>query len=90
MNTKEHAMRTPSNQTRSLRGAGPTAPTRADQIREKAYQLFLARNGAPGDATADWLEAEREIAGGQRPAPSPKPAALPDIPRECALNRGQP
>ncbi|MCC6359587.1 MAG: DUF2934 domain-containing protein [Phycisphaerales bacterium] len=38
----------------------PVAPTR-QQIRERAYQIYLARNGGPGDPTADWLQAEREL-----------------------------
>ncbi len=32
-----------------------------DQIRDRAFQIFLARNGAPGDARSDWLQAEREL-----------------------------
>ena len=35
-------------------------PTR-EQIRERAYFIYLARNGAPGDAQADWLQAERDL-----------------------------
>lgn len=31
------------------------------QVRERAFHIFLARNGAPGDPTADWLRAEREL-----------------------------
>jgi len=30
-------------------------------IRDRAYQLFLQREGAPGDAVRDWLRAEQEI-----------------------------
>jgi len=30
-------------------------------IRERAYQLYLARSGGPGDAARDWLQAEREL-----------------------------
>lgn len=32
-----------------------------DDIRERAYFLYLARNGGPGDAESDWLQAEREL-----------------------------
>lgn len=32
-----------------------------DQIRARAYEIYLRRNGAPGDAHADWLQAEREL-----------------------------
>jgi len=31
------------------------------QIRERAYEIFLRRNGGPGDAHADWAQAEREL-----------------------------
>lgn len=37
-------------------------PTHAD-IAARAYEIFLARNGAEGDPTADWLQAERELRG---------------------------
>lgn len=48
-------------------GASP-APTRSarpvdgptdDEIRSKAYEIFRARDGVPGDADSDWYEAER-------------------------------
>ncbi len=32
-----------------------------DQIRMRAYGLYLARNGASGNATEDWLRAEAEL-----------------------------
>jgi hypothetical protein len=31
------------------------------QIRERAYEIFLRRNGGPGDAHSDWAQAEREL-----------------------------
>lgn len=31
------------------------------RLEERAYDLFRRRSGAPGDALADWLAAEREI-----------------------------
>ena len=30
-------------------------------IRHRAHQIFEARNGAPGNATLDWLQAEQEL-----------------------------
>ena len=36
---------------------------RHERIAMRAYQLYLARGGAEGDAITDWLEAEREIGG---------------------------
>ena len=32
-----------------------------DDIARRAYEIFLGRNGDGGDATADWLQAEREL-----------------------------
>ena len=32
-----------------------------EEIRRRAYELFLARNGAAGDPNGDWLIAEREV-----------------------------
>jgi hypothetical protein len=32
-----------------------------EQIRQRAYEIYLSRNGAPGDEVQDWLQAEREL-----------------------------
>ena len=32
-----------------------------DEIRDRAYKLFVARGGTPGHAIDDWLAAEREL-----------------------------
>jgi hypothetical protein len=32
-----------------------------EEIRRRAYELFLARKGAPGDPATDWMIAEREV-----------------------------
>ncbi len=31
------------------------------EIERRAYQIYLARNGAPGSAELDWLQAECEL-----------------------------
>ncbi len=36
---------------------GPTH----EEIARRAYELFLARGGAPGHQDEDWLQAEREL-----------------------------
>lgn len=36
------------------------APT-AEDIRLRAYEIFVARACAPGDEVQDWLQAEREL-----------------------------
>ena len=32
-----------------------------DAIRQRAYEIYCSRNGAPGSEVEDWLQAEREI-----------------------------
>jgi hypothetical protein len=32
-----------------------------DQIRARAYEIYRARNGGPGDPASDWAQAEREL-----------------------------
>ncbi len=32
-----------------------------EKIRKRAYELYCARNGAPGDEMDDWLKAEAEL-----------------------------
>lgn len=48
---------TPINRTMLRREVEPTD----DQIRERAYRIFLSRNGAPGDPQADWNQARCEL-----------------------------
>ena len=42
--------------------AAERVPTESD-IRERAYELFLARGAEPGRDLEDWLQAERELRG---------------------------
>lgn len=62
----------------------PHAPHRAahadipdEKIRERAYFIFLARGGEPGNPSEDWSRAERELRAEAAPAVSlhPSPAA---------------
>lgn len=43
-----------------LATATPKKPT-ADQIRKRAYELYLARRGVGGSPEQDWIKAEREL-----------------------------
>ncbi len=36
-----------------------------EQIAERAHQIYLKRGFGPGDATSDWLEAERQLKAGR-------------------------
>jgi hypothetical protein len=40
-----------------------------EQIQLRAYEIFLERNGAPGNEIEDWLQAERELARASKPKP---------------------
>jgi hypothetical protein len=46
--------------TAAAKGFAPVQPTQ-DQLRMRAYEIFLRRNGGPGDAHDDWTQAEREL-----------------------------
>jgi len=53
---------------------GALRPTEAD-IRRRAYEIYLSRNGTPGNAHTDWVQAERELAARGAPGePAGKPA----------------
>ena len=39
----------------------PQVEPTAEQIRRRAYEIFLSRNGTPGDPMTDWVQAEREL-----------------------------
>ena len=38
--------------------------TREEEIRRRAYEIYLERGEQPGRALDDWLQAERELEGG--------------------------
>lgn len=42
------------------------APITTEQIRKRAYEIYLRRNGGPGDPASDWLAAERELLAERR------------------------
>ncbi len=67
---KAKKQKQPSTKTRSVRTKPQRKPEVAPQtsdlegrIQERAYHIFLNRNGAPGEALGDWLQAERELTG---------------------------
>jgi hypothetical protein len=37
---------------------------RDEEIRRRAYEIYLARDGQPGGELDDWLQAERELDAG--------------------------
>jgi len=44
--------------------ADATAP--AEEIRRRAYEIYLERGGQEGREVDDWLQAERELEGQER------------------------
>lgn len=49
-----------------------------EEIALRAYQIYLERDGAPGNALEDWTRAERELlenSGKPRRKPAPKSIA---------------
>ena len=53
----------PSLMKRIIFGKG-TSPHRGpsqDEIKQRAYQIFLERGAVAGHADEDWLQAEREL-----------------------------
>ena len=57
------------SQTASIKKTSPIEPSKVnsqdqptiEEIRRRAYEIYLSRNGAPGDEVQDWLRAETEI-----------------------------
>ena len=45
---------------RSAKTAVAMLPS-VDEIRQRAFEIFLERGGRPGDDLQDWLQAEREL-----------------------------
>jgi hypothetical protein len=45
----------------SRQGTSPSV----EEIRTRAFQIFLARNGRNGTPESDWLQAERELRAGR-------------------------
>jgi len=43
------------------RGAQAVARYTEDEVRRRAYELFLARDGESGSASSDWYAAEEEL-----------------------------
>jgi Protein of unknown function (DUF2934) len=67
--------RTAAPRTRARRAIPETPIVRPgdDQIRARAYQIYLRRDGRPGDPIDDWFCAERELIE-EAPAP-PAPSS---------------
>jgi hypothetical protein len=58
--TTTETMRTPTTFKGVTKARTKIMPSE-EQIRARAFEIFQRRNGGPGDAHADWLQAEREL-----------------------------
>jgi hypothetical protein len=58
---------TPQGATAEMAGDTTIAGGERERIAARAYELYLARGGADGQAEDDWLAAERELSNGNRP-----------------------
>jgi hypothetical protein len=61
---------TPSSKPEEARRA---ATTSHEELAARAYAIFLARGGKPGDDLRDWFQAEAELRREQGTSRSPSP-----------------
>ena len=62
MSTMTSRTKKPTSAVRQpVNGAAITAELKPDDIRCRAYEIYLGRNGGPGDHVSDWIQAEREL-----------------------------
>jgi hypothetical protein len=54
---------TETEPARSTTAAGPGGKSANEEIRRRAYEIYLGRGGQPGGEMDDWLQAERELEG---------------------------
>jgi hypothetical protein len=69
---KDDIMKTRTRKENTSKAATQSNPTRRlpptrEQIRGRAYQIYLARGRANGRELDDWLQAEHELDAGQDP-----------------------
>ncbi|MCY1016013.1 DUF2934 domain-containing protein [Pyxidicoccus sp. MSG2] len=54
-----------STNTEPMASSPRNSPTH-EQISRRAYEIFLARGGTPGNPEHDWFQAERELRLGRQ------------------------
>lgn len=66
----------PHDRSQDVREAHTAAPAEVthDRIRVRAHQIYEARDGAPGNATLDWLQAEEELRAAVQEGDAASPA----------------
>ena len=53
-----------TERARSRAAEGPDGKSAHNEIRRRAYEIYIERGGQPGGEIDDWLQAERELEGG--------------------------
>ena len=56
--------RQPEEHEERISGQRSSADSERERVAQRAYELYLARGGADGQAMEDWLSAERELIEG--------------------------
>jgi hypothetical protein len=67
---KDSAPARRGRQTRTLTAETPDVSQ--DAVARRAFELYRARNGQPGDPLSDWLLAERELKNQVTSNPAPR------------------
>ncbi len=67
---KDSAPAKRERQTRTL--TAETPDVFQDAVARRAFELYRARNGQPGDPLSDWLLAERELKNQVASSPAPR------------------
>jgi hypothetical protein len=71
LQTKKHlSLRPRPNSATQAEAAGTSAADspQLEEIRIRAYEIYIERGGQPGHDLDDWLQAERELEPKVRPA----------------------
>ncbi|QSQ19368.1 DUF2934 domain-containing protein [Pyxidicoccus parkwayensis] len=63
--TEPASMHARTHSTEPATSAHRNNPTH-EQIARRAYEIFLARRGSPGNPEQDWFQAERELRLGRQ------------------------
>lgn len=58
---KEIVSTEPTQPETAIEESGLSHSTREQEIRDRAYEIYLERGQQPGDELEDWLQAEHEI-----------------------------
>lgn len=67
MKTKDTAAPSPPGRRSDGNRSALDVATRGE-IRQRAYEIFRSRHGAPGNPVLDWLQAEQEIRAARKRA----------------------